>query len=210
LDILDRAGWQMGDRPLVALTPRTLRIADGEAETHYTLKTQEQFQKEIDVYSAVLDWLWEHGYQPLFVPMNTVAPDDDRIASRIIMATARHGTFAMIVDEEIYPRAAAAIYERCEVSLVSRVHGSIMSFKSNCPVIMYAFDQKHIGIMQEMGLTDFIFHPQKHDVDTMIELIANTLKNAKDTRAFLTRQLEISSEKSVLPLQQSLKILNGK
>lgn len=210
LDLLERTGWQMGNPPLVALTPRTLRTADGEAETHYTLIKQNGFQKEIDTYSAVLDWLWEHGYQPIFVPMNTVAPDDDRLASRMIMSKARHGNFALMINEVINPRAAAAIYQHCRASLVSRVHGSIMSFKANCPVAMYAFDQKHIGIMQEMGLSDTIFYPGKNNADFAVEIMAKILKNEGNIHASMAENFHVSSEKSMLPFRQVLKILDQK
>lgn len=210
LDLLERTGWQMGNRPLVALTPRTLRTADGEAETHYTLIKQNELQKEIDTYAAVLDWLWEHSYQPIFVPMNTVAPDDDRLASRMIMSKARHGNFALMIDEEINPRAAAAIYQHCRASLVSRVHAGIMSFKAKRPMVMYAFDQKHIGIMQEMGLSDTIFYPGKHNADFAVEIMAKILRNEEDTRFSLAGNMEISSEKSMLPFRQVLKILDRK
>lgn len=208
LDLLARSGWRMGDRSLVALTPRTLRPADGEAETHYSPRTREQFQKEIDVYAAVLDWLWEQGYQPIFVPMNTVAPDDDREASRIILEKARHGAQALIVDEEIYPRLAAALYSHCRASLVSRVHGSIMSFKANCPVVMYAFDQKHVGIMTEMGLADFIFHPETDDAERVSALLAHILADQDAVRADLAQRLEAAAQKSLQPLHAALDILS--
>ena len=208
LDLLERAGWRMGDRPLVALTPRTLRPADGEVETHYTPKTSQQYQQEIDVYAAVLDDLWEHGFQPLFVPMNTVAPDDDREAARCIMQKARHGAQALIVDGEIPPRLAAAVYAHCRASLVSRVHGSIMSFKANCPVMMYAFDQKHIGIMTEMGLAEFIFHPETDDAARASEMLLRLLSDPQSARADLVRRLEVAAQKSLHPLLLALELLS--
>lgn len=208
LDLLERAGHRAGDRPLVALTPRTLRPADGEAETHYSPRTREQYQKEIYVYASALDWLWEHGCQPLFVPMNTVAPDDDRAASRAIMQKARHGAQALIVDEEIHPRVAAAVYAHCRASLVSRVHGSIMSFKANCPVVMYAFDQKHVGIMTEMGLADFIFHPETDPAERASVMLARLLADPQSTRADLAQRFESAAQKSLHPARLALDILS--
>ncbi|MBI5944775.1 MAG: polysaccharide pyruvyl transferase family protein [Chloroflexi bacterium] len=206
LGLLARAGWTPGDRPLAALTPRVLRPSDGEAETHYAPKTQEQFQKEIDTYSSVLDWLWEHGYQPIFVPMNTVPPDDDRHVARLIMSHARHGNHALMIDEEVYPRAAAAVYGQCQASLVSRVHGCIMSVKANCPVVMYAFDRKHIGLMQELGLSESIFYPEQ-DSALAVQMLANILENGDEARAALAEKLTEAGKKSMIPLRQVLEIL---
>jgi polysaccharide pyruvyl transferase WcaK-like protein len=207
MTLLKHAGWSSEHKPLVALTPRTLRTADGEAETHYTLQSSDQFQKEINVYAVVLDWLWEHGYQPLFVPMNTVHPDDDRLASRMIMERAQYGNHALIIDEEIYPRDASGIYAQCQLSLVSRVHGSILSFKAGCPVVMYAFDQKHIGIMQEMGLADFVFRPELQDANQVIDLISKILRDDKQVRANMADLLEASREKSMIPFREALRLL---
>ena len=205
--LLERSGWTQNNKPLVALTPRTLRTADGEAETHYTLASKDQFQKEIDTYTAVLDWLWEHGYQPVFVPMNTVDPDDDRYASRMIMDQAKYGRHALIIDEEIYPRVAAGIYQQCHLSFVSRVHGSILSFKAGCPVVMYAFDQKHIGIMHGMGLDTSVFRPELHDPQYAIALISSMLEENQSVRATMADLLTVAREKSMIPFRQVVDLL---
>ena len=209
LGLLARAGWVPGGRPLAALTPRILRPADGEAETHYAPKNEVQFQKEIDTYSAVFDWLWEHGYQPIFLPMNTVAPDDDRLVARKIMSQARHGNHALMIDEEIYPRAASAVYGYCRVSFVSRVHGCIMSVKANCPVVMYAFDRKHIGLMQELGLSESIFYPEQ-DAARAVQMLAHILENGEESRAALAEKLAEAGRKSMIPLYRALEILEKK
>ena len=172
LVLLENAGWLTENtRPFVALTPRSLRHKDGEAETHYNPQSGIYYQHEIETFSMVLDWLWENSYQPIFVPMNTMMPDDDRSASRLIMEQAKYGENALIIDQEIPPRLAVPIYEHCEMSFVSRVHGSITSFISGCPPVMYAFDKKHGGIMETMGLGEFIFDPKQNTPREAVALI---------------------------------------
>jgi polysaccharide pyruvyl transferase WcaK-like protein len=155
-EILSRAlGERDHDRALVAFTPRRLRGADREAETHYNPKEPEEIQLQIECYAAALDWAWEQGYQPLFVPMNPKAPDDDRIAAKQIIARAHHGGSALLIDEGLRPFNAPGLYSLCEFSLVSRVHGGITSMIGGCPMAMYAFAPKHAGIMAEMGMAKF-------------------------------------------------------
>jgi polysaccharide pyruvyl transferase WcaK-like protein len=207
LELLNRAGWRSEGRRLVGLTPRTLRTADGEAETHYIPKTEDEFQAEINAYALVLDWLWEHGYQPIFIPMNTVVPDDDRVASKLVMSRARFGDSALLINEEIDPRTASAIYEHCQASFVSRLHGCIMSVKAHCPVIMYAFEQKHVGIMRELGLSDYIFYPMRSSSLRLIDMLSGILTDQIDVRNHISQCLEESGKKSLIPLEQVLQIL---
>jgi polysaccharide pyruvyl transferase WcaK-like protein len=205
--LLQRAGLQGEARPLVALTPRTLRPKDGEAETHYNPKTQEQFDQEIRCFSAALDWLWVHGYQPIFVPMNTAAPDDDRIASRRVIDCARHGQRALLVDEEIRPRLAPLVYGRCQASFVARVHGSITSMVSLCPVMMYAFAPKHVGIMASMGLEDYAMAESIASPEKTVELLSSLLANQAQLRQSIASRLVTLRQDAELPARLAAQIL---
>ena len=137
---------------LFALTPRTLRIRNVEAQTHYTEKTVEDILHQVNVYSIALDWLVNNGYTPVFIPMNTYPPDDDRIIAKQIIENSKLGKQAILIDEIVMPRTAPGLYSVCDGSMVSRVHGSITSFLGECPPIMYGFEKKHIGIMELMEL----------------------------------------------------------
>ena len=174
--LLAEAGWSGEEsRPLVALTPRTLRSKDREAETHYSPQSRARYQHEIESYAAVLDWLWENKYQPIFVPMNTMSPDDDRCACKEVISFAINGEHALLIDREFSPRLAARVYQHCQASFVSRVHGSITSVTGTCPPMMYAFDEKHKGIMKVMGLDEFIIDPENHPPEHAVVLMRNLL-----------------------------------
>lgn len=206
-ELLQRAGLQTGYRPLVALTPRTLRSKDGEAETHYNPKTQAQFELEIRCFSAALDWLWEHDYQPIFVPMNTAAPDDDRIAARRVMDSARHGQQALLVDEEIRPRLAPLVYGRCQASFVARVHGSITSMVALCPVMMYAFAPKHAGIMASLGLEDYAMAESIASPEKTVEILSALLGNREQLRQRMAGRLVTLRQEAELPARMATKII---
>ena len=177
-EILERAGWSLEhSRPLVALTPRLLRGSDGEAHIHYQPQAVSDRHKEIDVFATILDWLWESGYQPIFVPMNTVMPDDDRVASQEIVSKAKYGKHALLIDEQINPRDAANVYHFCEAAFVSRVHGAVTAFLGGCPILMYAFDLKHGGIMEQMELSDYIFNPKSESPIDAVRMLDEILQS---------------------------------
>jgi len=80
---------------------------------------------------------WEHGLQPVFLPMNTVAPDNDLAAAKAIIAHAGRGKYVFTIDAEIRPITASALYAACKWSFVAHLHGGITSTLGYCPTIMY-------------------------------------------------------------------------
>ena len=204
--LLVRAGWK-ASRPLVALTPRPLRGKDGEAHTHYVPKSGLDNQKEIEAFSAVLDWLWENGYQPVFVPMNTVVPDDDREAAHEIMEIAQYGSQALLIDEEIFPRDVANVYGKCHAAFVARVHGSITAFLGRCPMLMYAFDWKHKGIMEQMGFSRYIFDPEKNISSDAVVMMSQILQSRSDLVAEIEKKHGELLEQAKIPRDAVVRLL---
>lgn len=209
-ELIRRSGNRESARPLVALTPRTLRGRDGDAQKHYNVKTRSQYEQEIACFASALDWLWEQGYQPLLVPMNTVAPDDDRIAARQVIQESRHGAHALLIDEEVRPRVAPAVYRQCQASFVARVHGSITSLVANCPVMMYAFAPKHAGIMDSMGLSDYSLSETDATPEQVIERFSRLLSEGEPLRAFLSDRLIYLRQQALIPARLAAEILETK
>ena len=207
-EVIRRSGMRYEERPLVALTPRTLRGRDGDAQKHYNIKTPEQYQQEVSCFVAALDWLWEHGYQPILAPMNTAAPDDDRIAARCIIEQSRHGSHAMLIDEEIRPRMAPAIYRQCRASFVARVHGSITSMVAQCPVMMYAFAPKHAGIMKAMDLADYSLLEETTTPAKTVGRLADLLANCDQIRGRMAERLVALRQEALIPSRLAAQILH--
>lgn len=208
-EIIIRSSHQDFERPLAALTPRTLLSQRQDAEKHYRVKTPQLFEREIDCFAAVLDWLWNQGYQPILVPMNTVAPDDDRIAARRVLDAARYGDKALLIDEEIRPRVAPAIFRQCACSFVARVHGSVTSFIGRCPVMMYAFAPKHAGIMEAMGLSSYTLLESSAEPDKAVEILSDLLKNRDHLRYAMVKKLADLRQNALIPAHLAIQILNS-
>jgi polysaccharide pyruvyl transferase WcaK-like protein len=205
-DTLRRAGLQDGERPLAALTPRTLRTAQREAETHYRISSEAPLHKEIELYAAALDWLWEGGYQPVFVPMNTVPPDDDRLAARMIAEKAEYGSQAKWIDEAIPPPAAPGIYAACALSLVSRVHGSVAAALGGCPLAVYAFSPKQMGMMAALQMQDYILDENSSPGD-VYRLLGELQARREPLRDHLLARSATLAEDALAPARLAAAIL---
>lgn len=196
---LVRAGKRYADRTLIALTPRTLTGSDNVTENHYRTQSEEDYLREINCFVGVLDWCWENNFQPLFIPMNTYGADDDRVAARLCMKIAKHGNKALLIDEEVRPGEAPRLYGQCQASFVARVHGSVTSVLGGCPVIMYAFQPKHEGIMETMGLSEFSINSSTATADEAIQKL-KILLDQRDILIDLTQtNLEVLKKSATIP-----------
>ena len=209
-EILREAGWEQNGRPLAALTPRYLRKPDGEAETHYQIKRVDELQREVDCYAAALDWLWENGYQPIFIPMNTVMPDSDSRASEEVMAAARHGDKALMIDDVLRPRQVPGIYAKCQLSFVSRVHGSISSFLGGIPIMMYAFDNKHKSMMKNMGLEAYVLSGEDISPENTIQTLRKLISNSEEIRHQIKARTPELYQQALLPGELMVEMLKSK
>ena len=208
-EIIHRAGKRDQGRSFIALTPHMLFFTNHEeVGKHFNPKSPEQYDQEIDCFATAVDWLWERGYQPIFVPMNTVAPDDDRIAARKVMERAKFGKCALLIDEEVKPRVAPVVFKQCSFSIVARVHGSITSAIGNCPVIMYAFAPKHEGIMKPMELDRYILMETEASPAKMIELISHMEFHREEVCSFLPERLEKLRQEGLIPFSLMIQILD--
>lgn len=210
IQILETAGWNPDDRPLVALTPRKLRTADGEAETHYKINSLQHYQQEIECFVSAYDWLWENGYQPVFIPMNTVAPDDDLLAAREIIAQAKHGESALIIEEVLRPRIVPGIYKQCQASFVARVHGSVTSMLGNCPMMMFAFATKHSGIMDLMDMTDYSLPLDLATPQQTIKLLKSLIANRSALQHKMGIRLAELENEAIFPAKLVQELWNSK
>ena len=201
------SGERCPGRPLVGMVPRSLRPDDRSANVHYGRQSRISVANKKACFARALDRLWTLGYQTLFIPMNTVAPDDDRDAAREIIGKADYGRHALLVDQAIRPQEIPGLLSNCEFAICARVHGSITAMIANTPVIMYAFDRKHHGIMQSMELGNFVFDPTTHEhtkIDHLIDLLSSSIT---DTRARMRVRLEVLRQQARQPARIASELL---
>ena len=209
LEQLSRAGMRHTDRPLIALTPRTLVGAENVSETHYSKQSMSDYDRELECFSALADWCWEHGYQAIFIPMNSSGDDDDRIAAKACMKRSKHGMKALLIDEEIRPKDAPTLYKQCAAGFVARVHGSITAFIAECPVMMYAFQPKHKGIMELMGLQTYSMDVETASPHTAIKMFQHLLASRKRVVAEMRIKHEEVRDLARVPARLAKQILEG-
>ena len=209
LEQLSRAGLRHTDRPLIAMTPRTLVGAENVSGIHYSEQSISDYERELECFSALVDWCWEHGYQAIFIPMNSSGDDDDRIAAKACMKRSKHGMRTLLIDGEIRPKDASTLYRQCAAGFVARVHGSITAFIAECPVMMYAFQPKHKGIMESMGLQAYSMEAETASPQIAIKMFQQLLASRESVVAEMRIKNEELRDSARIPARLAKQILEG-
>lgn len=205
--ILARAGRRELGRPLAALACREMRHDHRYSQEHHNQKSPSTIRTMIASFAAMLDRLWEAGYQPILIPMNTVAPDDDRLMSRRIRARARWGDRALLVDEELRPQAVPAILRECCCCVTSRLHAAVLAMVANCPPLMYSIGPKSEGIMRTMMLGDWVVHDESTSPAKAVALLDRLLSSETELRRCMVTRLEELRHCARIPARLAAQIL---
>lgn len=79
-----------------------------------------------------------------------------------------------------------------------------MSFSANCPTMMYAFDAKHKGIMEVMGLAEFVFDPDNLAPEEATAMIQKLIETTNVLKKELAIKYEFLYRDSFVPQKMIL------
>jgi polysaccharide pyruvyl transferase WcaK-like protein len=208
--IIERAGRRVLDRPLTAIVCRRVRHDHPYSMDHYNAKSAATIEVMIDRFARALDWMWEAGYQPLLLAMNTIEPDDDRVMAGRIIERARHGASALMADEEIRPRDVPAILQQCRLALVSRLHASVLAMVANCPMVVYSIGPKLTGIMNTMEMGEWVVEDTDPRPDTTVDLLRRLDADLGLVKQRMARRLPELQESARVPAVIAREILGAR
>ena len=198
--VLERAGAAPGDgRPLGALVCRRTRADHPYGAEHYEPKSPERIANTLDCFAAALDRLWERGLRPVFVPMNTVSPDDDRESARAVAARARHGAEARFVDEPLRPALVPALLRGFQVGLTSRLHAMVLAAVAGVPMAVHAIGPKLRGMAEVLALDPWALDDATATPEATAARIDDLLDRRDAVAARLRDRVEAQRAQALVP-----------
>ena len=210
-EILARAGVPGDDgRPLAALVCRRTRADHPYAAEHYEAKPPERIERTLDCFAAALDRLWERGLRPVFVPMNVVAPDDDREPARAVAARARHGAQARFVDEPLRPAVVPALLRGFHCGMSSRLHAVVLGAVAGVPMAVHAIGPKLRGMAEELGLDPWALDDAAATPQATVSRIDDLLDRRDAVAERLRDRVEVQRARALVPGIQAAEILAGR
>ena len=178
--VMEKEGIVKGDRPLIAVTARTLKA------------TMERYDDaEHDVYmdkmAALLDDLSDDA--DLVFLSSTYAAQGyfrhDPDIGRAVASRMHHGGRLKIVDNEVSAPILKGLYGRMDAVITTRMHPIIMSSAMGVPVAGIAYEYKSIEVLKLLGFAENAVAVRDFEPEAVAEIVRGMLAD----RSEISRQL---------------------
>ncbi|MFW6116574.1 MAG: polysaccharide pyruvyl transferase family protein [bacterium] len=116
--------------------------------------------------------------------------EDDRIPAKRIRTKLGHlGDRVVLVDRIIAPHALKAVFGHMDLFLGTRLHSNIFALSEVVPVVAIAYQYKTHGIMQMLGLQQWVLDIENLDSERLIEHLDNAWEKRASIRAQIREAL---------------------
>lgn len=181
------AGRHKKSRPF---RPTPLKIGMTVRRWYHDNPRQAGYEKACAGFCA---WLCtELGASVCFLPQVTFSErdDDDRvIARRVVMRAGCSG--ASTIEQETDP---AGIIERCETMdyfVGTRMHSNLFAAMAGVPVLALAYQPKTVGMMAELGLSEWVLPIEKVSVETLKRSFLRLQARGNEIKRHLEKRIPI-------------------
>lgn len=138
----------------------------------------EKYHDFLDRVASLIKGLLQKGFaQRVAVVVHTQGPlpvENDYTASELLMARL-HGMPANLIHQDLSPNELCALYGQSKLMIGTRFHSVILAMAGGTPACAISyFGPKSLGIMQDMGLHQWVVPIERIEPDLLIEQITNT------------------------------------
>lgn len=150
------------DRPLLGVT-----VINWGART---AKEGLQIRYEEALIRAITYFLDNFGGKALFFPQvrSKAFVNDDLTVARRITARLGKERHVLLIEEDLSPELLKAIYGLMDIFVGTRMHSNIFALSQGVPVIAIAYFPKTRGIMQMLGLEEWVLDIEKIAPESLI------------------------------------------
>ena len=99
--------------------------------------------------------------------------NDDRIVAHEVVNSMRND--AKILCGEYSPRQLSSIYGNMDIHIGTRMHSNILAMLSGTPVVAIQYEFKTSGLMDSIGLNDFVVDVNQIDPESLIHLVEKAI-----------------------------------
>jgi colanic acid/amylovoran biosynthesis protein len=171
------------------------------------LKGDAQAKYEQAVAEALDTMVEKFNVHVVFIPQVTAAKgDDDRLVSRRVHGYMRHGGAVTRITEKLGHYAIKAMYNQIDILLGTRFHSVIFSLTSHVPVLAIEYEHKTSGIMQDLGLAQWVLKIEDVTADNLVEGLSRLLHERKKYKRYLSKCLPpyvSKAEQTIAMLEES-------
>ena len=190
-DLLREAGLPKTEAPLFGFSCRNFDTGRGFNIHHYEQYTAKQIETYWTALAKAADVFAGHGLV-VFFPMNTVAPDDDRVSAENVRARMEHPDKAFIIRRQFAPGEAAAVMGAFKCMVASRLHATIISASQYVPSIGLSYGHKTAGFLGALLPARCILGVESLGEDDVAEAARFLLDGYEDIVAAFRKKVDAS------------------
>lgn len=153
-------------------------------------RTSEHGRSLIMVIASTLDLIVERLNVDILLVPHVFGPRgnaDDRAAANKLASAMKHTP--LCIRYEYRPDELKGIIAHCDAFVGCRMHANIAALDSNVPVLAIGYSHKTVGILADMGLSEWAYPVDEIQPDLLFNAIAELLTKANMYRHVLSQRL---------------------
>ena len=185
--LLNDAGIPRNNKLRVGITVKDFKFS------HASKRTKET-QYMSAVMAAIEKIIEETGAMVIFFPNVIFGPyDDDRVPSFQIKDKIRksYSENIFILTENYSPEQLKAMMGTMDIFVGTRIHSNIFATSMNVPAIAIAYEKKHHGIMEMLGLGDYVLDISSIDSDKLVAAVQKLIQNRETVIQIIKERIPI-------------------
>ena len=175
--------------PMLAMCARTLASDDSHKEYYSQSYTTAQLDHlHCSLGALAVHAEQTHGLRTLILGCNTLAPDDDRVAARQIMAQAQAlqpDLGIRLIEEQLRPRLMAGLLGRMRAVVSIRFHPTLLAMCRGTPTIALGYHYKSRAMLEVFGFEQYGLTAGEFDRAHLLQCLDEVL----DRREAIAAQL---------------------
>lgn len=178
-----------------------LKITASEAMCKYIDSVVEMMEKYIEEENAYF----------VFVPQVTVYNGDDTIVAKKIKIklSEKNKEKFIILEEDLSPVEIKALIGNFDYFIGTRMHSNIFATSTKIPTVAIAYEKKTNGIMNTVGLSNYVVEIDTITPTTLIEKVDKCIKNEKKIISILNANIPKLKAKIMEEINNVMKEYNS-
>jgi colanic acid/amylovoran biosynthesis protein len=174
---------------------------NSEKALHYITSIVNALEQIIETTDAII----------IFFPNSIYPPkDDDRIISLKIKQKIKQSLTdnIYVLTEDYAPEYMQSMIGTMDLFIGTRMHSNIFAASMKIPLVAISYEKKHYGIMNMLGLDDYVIDILNIDSNKLVELIKRALENSDIIRALLEKKIPIIKKDASRNIQMIKSLIN--
>lgn len=148
---------------------------------------QENYEKSLaDAMEFIYDKYDAHF---IFIPQVIAETNNDLLTAVKIQERLCNPEIFKIMDDDMSPLEIKGFISNLDFFIGTRMHSNIFATSMNCPTLAIAYEKKTNGIMETVGMTEYILEIDDITTESIIQKFDKLVLNKNDIKSNLSKNI---------------------